>query len=196
MNAVISDLDKANHFNKFFQEVFSLDDGKNLDLNDKTTSYMEAFEISFLDILQSVHMIKDKITRTPDNVPAYFIKRTISSILVPLHFLFNSTLFLNAIPVQWKRALIVPVFKKGNRSKADNYRPISLTSSICRIYESILCKKILFYLQANNLISPNQFGFLPNKSTCSQLLTCLHQWLISFSSNQNLNVIHRLFQSF
>ena len=82
------------------------------------------------------------------------------------------------------------MFKKGNRSKADNYRPISLTSSFCRIFESIIFKKIFKHLQSNHLLTPNQFGFLPRRSACSQLLTCLHQWLISYSSNLTANVIY------
>ena len=189
-NLKFSDTEKANVFNQFFQKVFTDDNGVNLNLPAKSSVTMESFEITFLDILQAVNDSKDKITRTPELIPTYFIKRTISSLLHPLYMLFNFTLNENVIPSQWKKAIIVPVFKKGNRSKADNYRPISLTSSFCRIFESIIFKKIFKHLQSNHLLTPNQFGFLPRRSACSQLLTCLHQWLISYSSNLTANVIY------
>ena len=189
-NLQISDIDKATLFNSFFQKVFVKDNGQTLNVPNKTTAKMASFEITFLDILQAINGMKDKITRTPEGIPMYFIKRIISSILYPLHFIFNSSLNLNFIPDQWKCSIVVPVFKKGNRSMPENYRPISLTSSFCRIFESILFKKMLSHLQSNNLLSPKQFGFIPQRSACSQLLTCIHQWLISLSSNRTSTVIY------
>ena len=156
----------------------------------KKSNLMENFKITESDILLAVKTIKDKLTRTPENIPSYFIKRCIYSIIQPLLYLFNSSLTHGFVPNQWKCSIIVPVYKKGDRNKPLNYRPISLTSSFCRIFELIVSHKILTHLLSNNLLSSFQFGFLPQRSSCDQLLSCLHQWLCSFSSNLTTNIIY------
>ena len=189
-NLVMSDSNKADLFNQFFQSVFIQDDGKTLHQTPSPTPEMETFDISYVEILDAVFNSKDKISRTPDKIPMYFIKRIIGPILEPLLFLFNSFLQFSFVPTQWKQARVIPVFKKGNRSKVENYRPISLTSSFCRLFESILSKRVLHHLQENNLLSEKQFGFLPKRSTCSNLFTCYYKWLVSFSSNKITNIIY------
>lgn len=104
--------------------------------------------------------MKYKITRTPEGVPAYFVKRTASTLLEPLLCLFNRCLIYAFVPQQWKIGVIVPVFKKGDRSNCKNYRPISLTSTFSRIFEIIICHKITNYLLDHSLLSDSQFGFL------------------------------------
>lgn len=187
---VMSDREKANLFNRFFQSVFIHDNGNALDLTPRVLEKMAYSEISYVEILDAVHDSKDKISRTPDQVPIYFIKRVIGPLLTPLLFLFNSFYKNGFVPNQWKMANIIPVFKKGNRNKAQNYRPISLTSSFCRLFESIISKRILYHLQNNSLLSTKQFGFLPKKSTTSNLITCYYNWLVSFSSNHVTDVVY------
>jgi hypothetical protein len=189
-NLVMSDSNKANLFNSFFQHVFTQDDGRKTDQTTKKVIEMNNYDITYDEILDAVYNSKDKISRTPDKIPMYFIKRVLGPILKPLLFLFNSFLKFNFVPEQWKQAIVIPIFKKGNRNRVQNYRPISLTSSFCRIFESIMSKRILSHLQTNSLLSSKQFGFLPNKSTYSNLLSCYHKWLISFSSNITTNVIY------
>lgn len=74
------------------------------------------------------------------------------------------------IPTSWKKSIIVPIFKKGIKSDVKNYRPISLTSIICKLMESLIKDNLLSYLSQNNLIYPKQYGFLPKRSTNTQLL--------------------------
>ena len=187
---VENDTEKANLFNLYFQKVFTQDNGKKLRIKSKKSNKMPPFEISVTDITYALLNSKDKISRTPDNVPAHFIKRIGPYILEPLHFIFNQSLKLNAIPTQWKSALIVPIFKRGNRNTVDNYRPVSLTSSFSRLLESILVAKIMQHLLTNDLLTSRQFGFIPGKSTSSQLLTASFEWLYSLSRNLETNIIY------
>ena len=92
--------------------------------------------------------------------------------------------------MQWKMAIIVPIHKKNDKSKPNNYRPISLTSSFSRLFESVLQEKLLFYLKTNTIISPSQFGFTPGKSTCTQLISCIHEWFLCISQNSSINLIY------
>ena len=142
------------------------------------------------DILTAIADLKDKLTRTPEEIPSYFLKRISSAIIYPLLIIFNSSLQYNTIPSAWKKAIVIPVHKKGNRNLAHNYRPISLTSSLCRLFESVLSKKILSHLLQNDLISSQQFGFIPKRSSCSQLLSSLYQWINSISEKHTTDIIY------
>ena len=185
-----TDTGKANALNSFFHEVFTIDNGSSLHTQPKQVQQMEEFEITTLDVHKALIKLKDKITRTPEGVPPYFIKRIAPVILHFLTFFFNASLTTGFVPSQWKKALVVPVFKKGDQNQPNNYRPISLTSSFSRIMESILHQKILSHLLSKQLISPNQFGFLPEKSPCSQILSCLHEWITAYCENQTTHVFY------
>ena len=70
----------------------------------------------------------------------------------------------------YKKQIITPVFKKGSKAVAANYRPISLTSHIIKIFERIIRTKIVKHLETNNLLCKNQHGFLKGRSCLTQLL--------------------------
>ena len=66
-----------------------------------------------------------------------------------------------------------PVFKKGNRSNPSNYRPISLTSSCCKVFEHIVFHSIMDHLQLNNILINNQHGFRSGFSCQTQLISLI-----------------------
>ena len=185
-----SDKDKAHLLNSYFQKVYIKDDGFPLFLPSKTKNIMGDFTITSTDIIDSINTLNDKISRTPENIPSFFIKRIGSSIVPFLVPLFNHCLNQNVVPAQWKKAYITPVFKKGDQSKPDNYRPISLTSAISRLFEIIIHKKIINHFISNNLFSPKQFGFLPYRSSCAQMIQCLHDWCSNFSQGRQTHVLY------
>src|SRR5688500_5642020 len=74
------------------------------------------------------------------------------------------------VPLAGIKSIIVPIFKKGDKSDSKNYRPISLTSNICEFMESIIKDELLTYLNKNETVYSKQYGFLPKRSTNTQLL--------------------------
>ena len=74
------------------------------------------------------------------------------------------------LPSSWKSSLVIPIFKKGERFDALNYRPISTTSVCSKTFERLLCEDLTNYLESNNILSPHQFGFRAHRSTMDQLL--------------------------
>ena len=119
-----------------------------------------------------------------------FFKRTICSLNFPISLIFNCSLAISFIRNQCKISYVIPVYKKSSKYNLSNYRPISLTISFCRMFEHIILLKMLDHLYLNNLISPKQFGFLPKRTSCFQLLECLHSWLLSFLNNKSTKVIY------
>ena len=88
------------------------------------------------------------------------VKEIVEEICHALTIIFRKSLDQGVIPEDWRIANVSPIFKKGSRGKASNYRPVSLTSQVCKIYESILRDAILEHLIKNQLIRESQHGFL------------------------------------
>jgi hypothetical protein len=105
-----------------------------------------------------------------DGVSSKMIKFIANEIAVPLSHIFNVSLSSGVFPAKLKKSRVIPIYKSGNPLDCDNYRPISLLSSISKILEKIVAKKLLFHLQSNNLLYEHQYGFLPEKSTEHNLL--------------------------
>ena len=87
--------------------------------------------------------------------------------------IFNKSISEGKVPDDWKCANITPVFKKGPKGKPGNYRPISLTSILCKVFESFMKDLLLNHLISNNILRLSQHGFLPGKSTTTNLIEYL-----------------------
>ena len=77
------------------------------------------------------------------------------------------------IPLDWKKAYVSPIYKKGARNRAENYRPISLTCILCKLMESFIKDIVMKHLKSENLLSCKQYGFISGRSTTTQLLSYL-----------------------
>ena len=108
--------------------------------------------------------LKDNKSLGPEGWPFVALKEAAQELSIPLSIIFNKSLQSPSVPEIWKQAFVSPIHKKGDRSKAENYRPISLTSTIGKILESIIRDKIYQHLTVNNLLVPNQHGFTSGKS--------------------------------
>jgi hypothetical protein len=93
------------------------------------------------------------------------IKTVSNEIAVPLAHIFNLSLSQGIFPDKLKNCRIIPIFKAGDQLDVDNYRPISLLSSISKVLEKIVAEKLIYHLLSNDLIYQHQYGFLPKKST-------------------------------
>ena len=89
-----------------------------------------------------------------------------ASLAKPLSLLFNTSFVTGCIPDEWKLASVVPVHKKGDKSCVDNYRPISLTCLVMKVFER--CIHMELYYACESLLDPRQHGFLIGKSCTTQ----------------------------
>ena len=109
-------------------------------------------------------------------------------------FNFQHSFNSGILPHIWKCSNIEPVCKEnGNKFKVDNYRPISLTSTLCKVMESVIFDYIYKYCTENNFLTDTQHGFRKNKSTTSNLLEftpeCTDDILKYVNKNDNFDVI-------
>ena len=98
------------------------------------------------------------------------------------------------LPSEWKDANVTAIFKAGDRKKAENYRPISITSICCRLMEKIIRDSIVEHLESNNLISPNQHGFRKGFSCATQLIECIEDWSEAVDEGKNVDALVPRFQ--
>ena len=84
--------------------------------------------------------------------------------------IFQKSVNTSEIPSEWKTAIVIPIFKKGNSADPGNYRPVSLTCIAAKAMEAIISQAMVSYLVKNNLISAEQHGFLKQKNTETQSL--------------------------
>ena len=138
-------------------------------------SSLERVEITQETVLRVLLDIDGSSAMGPDEVHPLFLKSCATQLAYPLTVIFNRSLRDGALPAAWKTSLVVPIYKKGARYEALNYRPISLTSVPCKQMERILCKSIMAYLETNGLLNPHQFGFRAGRSTMDQLLLVYDQ---------------------
>ena len=86
-------------------------------------------------------------------------KECAQQLSVPLSILLSKSFNSTSLPLAWKEALVTPIYKKGDRTAVSNYLPISLTSPIIKIMESIIRDRIQEHMTTNNLFTLNQHGF-------------------------------------
>ena len=94
--------------------------------------------------------MKDNKSPGVDGIAPKLLFEIVEQISIPLATVFNLSLEERIVPLEWKEANIIPLFKKGSKNKSENYRPVSLTSVICKLLEKILkITWLIFLLKIN-----------------------------------------------
>jgi hypothetical protein len=98
------------------------------------------------------------------------------------------------LPSDWKLANITALYKKGKKTAPTNYRPISLTSVVCKVLESILCDALMEHLNGNHLLTDKQYGFRKGRSSTIQMLHVTDTWTKLIDQSDSIDVIYTDFQ--
>ena len=122
-----------------------------------------------------------------DSITTYLLRESASGIASSLALLFNRSFSDRRFPDAWKDALVVPVFKRGDRSLLTNYRPIALLSSVGKVCERIVYNKLYHFLSP--YLSAQQSGFRKHDSTSLQLLRLVQQWSEALDDSQYVGIV-------
>ena len=114
----------------------------------------------------------------PDQIPNKILRELAIHLAPVLTSLFNQSLLSETLPSDWKTANVTPVFKKGNRSLASNYRPISLVCVACKLLEHCIVSHVMQHFDQHNILTPLQHGFREKHSCESQLALTIHDILL------------------
>jgi len=121
-------------------------------------------------VLKIIKKFKPKNSCDIQGISTKMVKFVGEEIALPLSYIFNLSLSSGTFPTKLKQCRVIPIFKSGDHLESDNYRPISLLSSISKILEKIVAEKLVLHLISNDLLYQHQYGFLPNRSTEHNLL--------------------------
>ena len=105
-----------------------------------------------------------------DNIPPGTVKDAAKVIIHPHLHIINLFLATSTIPRKWKVARCVPIFQSGNAKDFDNYRPISVLPVFSKILERVVHNQLYEYLENNEFLSSQQFGFRRSRSTSSAVV--------------------------
>jgi len=118
------------------------------------------------------------------------LKELCSELALPLCILFNKSITNRYVPVDWKNANVTAIFKKGTRTDPGNYRPVSLTSIICKILETFVKETFIEHFQTNNLYSQCQHGFRAKRSCVTQLLEVMEDFTQMIDGNDPFDILY------
>ena len=184
--------EKCKMFNEYFYSVFtdSPDDSINSPISH--SSYdpsISSLVIEENTVLEELSKLDTSKATGPDNISAIFLKQCRSELKTSICALFNRSLKEGIVPVEWRKSNVVPVFKnKNSDDDITNYRPISLLSIISKVLERLIHKHL--YSKLSHKFYKNQHGFLQGKSTCTQLVSFVHEIGKILDQSKQVDIIY------
>ena len=176
---VTDNAEMSNILNDFFSSVFT-DENRLEELPEVKQKFNEDNNhmlrtISLTKECVLTKLLRLKINKAPgvdDIVPRILVENAYL-LSEPLLYIFKTSLEAGKVPAEWKKANVTAIFKKGERECPGNYRPVSLTSHVCKVLESILKDNIVNHLNRFQLINGTQHGFTKQRSCLTNLLEYL-----------------------
>ena len=181
---------RANILNDQFVSVFTKENTTNIpNMGHSTTPSMPDIIIDWKGVHKLLMNLKTNKATGPDEIPAFILKEAATQVAPALARLFQLSLNIGQVPNDWKEASVVPLFKKGDRHQASNYRPVSLTSIACKLLEHIIHGNIMQHFDQHSILKDNQHGFRKRRSCETQLITTLHEIASSTARGKQVDVV-------
>ena len=127
------------------------------------------------DIAKIIQNLDPNKAHGHDQISIRMLKICGKTICKPLECIFRECLNTGLFPLEWKKANLVPVYKKGDKQCLINYCPVSLLPICGKIFEKLIFNEMFKFFNENNLISPKQSGFKPGDSCINQLISITHE---------------------
>ena len=194
-NVLIEDKEKiSNSFNDYFSNIGSelvnnmppcpKDKAFSDYLKSKNSHNMFFTPISESDLITAVSSLKDNKSQEHDGIDALVVKKCINLIAFPLCHIYNASIEQGIFPNDLKIAKVIPIFKSGNMQLCSNYRPISVLSVFSKVFEKLVHKRLISFLEKNKILYQRQFGFRQGYSTFMALLEFVNNATLAFEEKK------------
>ena len=178
--------DQCELFNKFFTDQCS--DASTYNLSYGTSADLDSFRISSQSVYNFLKVIDPNKAPGPGGISGHILKHCASALTYPLVLLFNKSYTTGKLPLDWKLANVVPIHKKGKKDNVENYRPVSLTSLVMKIFEK--CIRDLIFEKCNDKLSPHQHGFLPERSCTTQMIDYTNFLALNLNNKLQTDIVY------
>jgi hypothetical protein len=185
----------ADLLNSYFASVFTREDCIHIPEPVEMFKGSQSESLSSMTIEEQV--VLEKLTKInvgkshgPDELHGKLLYEIRYEIVKDLTKLFNLSLETGVVPQDWRDADVCPLFKKGKRDKAENYRPVSLTSIVGKLLESILKDRIVTHLEQHKLLRESQHGFTSGRSCLTNLLVFFEFITKELDKGNNVDLVY------
>ncbi len=188
---VTDDVEKANILNDYFASVMTEEN-----FNSFQPPLPEPIQNGIHNITFTPNEVREKLKHLKKHKASGMDEVHVNVLMqvldfdVPLSIIFNTSLRTGTIPQDWRDANITPLYKKGSRMNPNNYRPVSLTSQVCKVMERLILDILWKHINKEKLISCQQHGFQKNCSCVTQLLECMHDWLECIDEGGGVDAVY------
>jgi hypothetical protein len=174
-----------------FGSTYTADDGNIPEVTQHSDTIIDSVDFPVAKIASVLDGLKGDLCSGPDGLPRIFYKKLTQTLAPILWFLFTALLALGSVPSSWLIANVTALYKgKGSRFDPGNYRDISLTSVASKCMETIVRDALIKHLTDIGLLSPYQHGFLPGRSTLTQMLQCMNDWTRTLGKRQAVDIMY------
>ena len=196
-------VDKANALNRQFQSVFSPKSPLSLKqlcemtvgANSQVTGHCSNLpltadiEVGVEGVCKLLRNLKTDKAAGPDQIRPVLLKELHRELSPAITFLFQLSLDRGHLPSDWVTANVTPLFKKGDRTKPSNYRPISLTCILCKTLEHIVTPQLVKHFTSNNILYDLQHGFREKRSCETQLIMLVDELANNIQQGRQTDLI-------
>jgi hypothetical protein len=150
---------------------------------------MEIIPVSEAEVKTIIMSLKPKNSTGYDGIPNKILKHCVHFISKPLTYIYNCSLTTGIFQERCKFAIVQPIYKKGERIEINNYRQTSLLTAMSKILAIIMFKRLEQYLESNNILTTEQFGFRKGVHTENAVFSLTDNIITSLNQRQQVGGI-------
>ena len=184
-----NDGETAEVLNNFFHSVFTNECGAT-EILPSNADQLSDICMTEIEVFEALASLKPNKAPGPHNIHSQVLKNCAERLAKPLFLLFTQSISTGILPSDWRRVNITPICKKGSKVSPENYRPISLTSQVIKVLETLIKSKMMTFLDENKVIANCQHGFIKKKSCFTNLLMTLVDWTIAVDQGYGVDVAY------
>jgi hypothetical protein len=173
----ITAVEKARLLNNFFGSVYTVDDNLVPPVVDSGKFCELLPDFSVVNVYKWLSKSKDTYVAGPDGISSCFCKIFAVELALPLSILYDFSYNCGVVCRDWRDANVTPLHKKGDKSSVLNYRDISIVCNFSKPLEQIINKQIIDFCLRENIICLEQHAYLAGRSTTTNLLIGLKDWV-------------------
>ena len=157
--------------NEQLQSVFVQEDDEVMVTECQRPPTMSNIVFEENEVLEMMKNLDVRKAMGPDEIACWILKECAEQLVKPVYHIINHSLETGRLPKDWKRANVVPIYKGGEKEDPLNYRPVSLTSVMCKLCEKVIKKRWIDFLEKEEMLNKRQFGFREGSSCVMNLLS-------------------------